>query len=98
MSSGFQRGFPPFCEKKISGLSRIKSDTSPSVISVLEEALALAKSGDLQECLLVGITHDNVAVNGYSHVKSVYTMLGALTQAVTDYQNREIEQYKPDIL
>ena len=34
-------------------------------------------------------------INGWSETDSVFTMLGALTQTVTDYQNRELEQYKP---
>ncbi len=73
-------------------------DPSPTAIMILEEALDLARKGELQEVMLIGITDDNVAVHGYSETKSVYTMLGALTQGVTDYQNREIHQYRPETL
>lgn len=68
---------------------------SQDVIDHLEEALVLAKSGVLQSIVLVGITDKKVMINGWSETDSVFTMLGALTQTVTDYQNRELEQYKP---
>lgn len=74
------------------------SPPNQSVIDMLEEAMRLAKNGTLQELHLCGITDDHVAVQGYSSTGSVYTMLGALVQATTDFQNREIMQYSPETI
>lgn len=89
MTRGVERHF------KVVGGKDTPPAPSETAILICEEALALAKKGELQEVHLTGITHDNVAVQGYSETKSVYTMLGALVQATTDYQNREIHQFRP---
>lgn len=65
-------------------------------IDCLEEVLAMAKSGRLQEVHVTGMTSDNIMVSGFSEVRSVFGMIGALYQSLTDYQNRCMTQYKPD--
>lgn len=65
------------------------------VIDHLEQALELARAGKLQAVLIVGMTDKNVMVNGWSRWDSVFKALGALTQTMTDYQNRELTQHRP---
>lgn len=80
---------------KVVGGSDAGGPPNQEVIDHLEEALAMAKAGQLQSVMLVGMTHKKVMVNGWSRWPSVFTALGALTQTVTDYQTREIVQYRP---
>ena len=69
---------------------------NPSTVEVLERALELAKKGTIQEVVVCAITYDKGKVSGWSDTDSVFTMLGALIQTTTDYQNREIVQQRPD--
>lgn len=62
----------------------------------LEEALELAKAGVLQSVMVIGMSHSNVMINGWSDWPSIFTALGALVQTQTDYQNREIAQHRPE--
>ena len=83
--------------KVVGGLDSGESGPpNQSCIDCLEEALDLAKKGRLQEVSLTGLTIDNIMVNGYSEVQSVFRMVGAMYQSLTDYQNRVISQYKPE--
>jgi hypothetical protein len=91
MTAGVERHFKVVGGKDVGN----QPEPSPTAVMILEEALELAKRGEIQEIMLIGMTYDGVAVHGYSDVKSVYTMLGALTQATTDYQNTEILQRRP---
>ena len=64
-----------------------------SVIEVLEEALEIARRGVLQSVVLVGLTDKRIMVNGWSETDSVFTLLGALTRTVTDYQDCETDKH-----
>lgn len=73
-----------------------KTPPNQSCVECLEKALSMAKDGSLQEVVLVGFTDDKFMVNGWSESKSVFSMLGALTQTVHDFRQREILQCAPE--
>lgn len=74
-------------------------DTPPppneECVSHLEEALAAAKAGILQNVIIIGYTHDKQMVNGWSDWSHVLTAIGALDQTKMDYRMREIVQNRP---
>ena len=74
-----------------------RAPPNQSVIDFLEEALEIARGGVIQSIAMIGITNEGTMVNGWSETDSAFAMLGAMTQTTTDYQNRELEQYQPDI-
>ena len=82
--------------KVVGGKDAAGGPPNQEVIDHLEECLEMARAGVMQEILIIGMTDKKVMVNGWSKWPSVFGALGALYQTITDYQRREIVQYRPD--
>jgi len=64
----------------------------PMVIEKLEQALAMARTGDLVTVAIAGQTSDGGVLTGYAtEGGSVFVMLGALTSLVQRFGSEAIE-------
>lgn len=61
------------------------------VVSLLEDMLARAKSGELRTCAMTGATSDGCALIGYVVKDALFTTMGALA-----YLNRRVGELAGD--
>lgn len=71
-------------KNKIEALPTLKAAASASAVEMLEEMLALAKSGEVTEVMIVGLCRDGNIHNWATPMTKTFAMLGGLEQLKFD--------------